>query len=70
MLDLGLPQLDGLEVIRQVRAWSRVPIIVLTVRDAEHDKVTALELGAGLRRGERLAAGPHVHGRSPRAMPG
>lgn len=46
ILDLGLPRLDGLEVLRQVRAWSRVPIIVLTVRDAEQDKVTALDLGA------------------------
>jgi two-component system, OmpR family, KDP operon response regulator KdpE len=46
MLDLGLPRLDGLEVLAQVRAWSRMPIIVLTVRDAEQDKVTALDLGA------------------------
>lgn len=46
ILDLGLPQFDGLEVVRQVRSWSRVPIIVLTVRDAEQDKVTALDLGA------------------------
>ncbi len=46
VLDLGLPGLDGLEVIRRVRARSRVPIIVLTVRDAEQDKVTALDLGA------------------------
>jgi two-component system, OmpR family, KDP operon response regulator KdpE len=46
ILDLGLPRLNGLEVLRQVRAWSRVPIIVLTVRDAEQDKVTALDLGA------------------------
>ncbi|WP_129678035.1 response regulator [Candidatus Chloroploca sp. Khr17] len=46
ILDLGLPQLDGLEVVRQVRSWSRVPIIVLTVRGAEQDKVAALDLGA------------------------
>jgi two-component system KDP operon response regulator KdpE len=46
VLDLGLPRLDGLEVIRRVREWSRVPIIVLTVRDAEQDKVSALDLGA------------------------
>jgi two-component system, OmpR family, KDP operon response regulator KdpE len=46
MLDLGLPRLDGLEVITQIRAWSRMPIIVLTVRDAEQDKVTALDMGA------------------------
>ena len=46
LLDLGLPTIDGLEVCRQVRAWSQVPIIVLTVRDAEQDKVAALDLGA------------------------
>ena len=46
LLDLGLPQLDGLEVCRQLRSWSQVPIIVLTVRDAESDKVAALDLGA------------------------
>jgi two-component system KDP operon response regulator KdpE len=46
VLDLGLPGLDGLGVIRRVREWSLVPIIVLTVRDAEQDKVAALDLGA------------------------
>ncbi|HMQ29393.1 MAG TPA: response regulator transcription factor [Chloroflexaceae bacterium] len=46
ILDLGLPQLDGLRVISRVREWSRVPIVVLTVRDAEQDKVAALDLGA------------------------
>jgi two-component system KDP operon response regulator KdpE len=46
VLDLGLPRLDGLGVIRRVREWSLVPIIVLTVRDAEQDKVAALDLGA------------------------
>ena len=46
LLDLGLPVLDGLEVARRLRAWSQVPIIVLTARDTEQDKVTALDLGA------------------------
>ena len=46
LLDLTLPDIDGLEVCRQVREWSQVPIIVLSVRTADADKVTALELGA------------------------
>ncbi len=46
LLDLGLPVIDGLTVCRQIRDWSQVPIIVLTVRDAESDKVEALDLGA------------------------
>lgn len=46
LLDLGLPRLDGFAVCRLVREWSQVPIIVLTVRDSEYDKVQALDLGA------------------------
>ena len=46
LLDLGLPEIAGLEVCRRVREWSDVPIIVLSVRDSEDDKVTALNLGA------------------------
>ncbi len=46
ILDLGLPDMDGIEVIRRVRAASTVPIIVLSIRDDEAGKVTALDLGA------------------------
>jgi len=46
MLDLGLPDLDGLEVISKVREGSQVPIIVLSVRGSEADKVQALDAGA------------------------
>jgi two-component system KDP operon response regulator KdpE len=46
VLDLGLPELDGVEVIKGLRGWSRVPIVVLSVRDAEGDKVAALDAGA------------------------
>ena len=46
ILDLGLPGIDGIEVIRGLRGWSTVPIIVLSVREAERDKVAALDAGA------------------------
>jgi two-component system, OmpR family, KDP operon response regulator KdpE len=46
VLDLGLPDGDGRDVIRQVRAWSDVPIVVLSARDRETDKIEALDLGA------------------------
>ena len=46
ILDLGLPDMDGLDVIREVRRWSRTPILVLTARGKERDKVTALDAGA------------------------
>jgi two-component system KDP operon response regulator KdpE len=46
LLDLGLPDTDGLEVTRQLREWSRTPIIVLSARGREQDKVAALDLGA------------------------
>ena len=46
VLDLNLPELGGLEVCRRVRAWSAVPILVLSVREEEADKVAALDLGA------------------------
>ncbi len=46
VLDLGLPDMSGLEVCGRLRAWTQVPIIVLSVRDTEHDKVAALDQGA------------------------
>jgi len=46
VLDLGLPGIDGIDVIRGIRGWSQVPIVVLSVRDAEGDKVAALDAGA------------------------
>lgn len=46
ILDLGLPDIDGLEVIRRIREWSRVPIIILSARGQEQDKVAALDAGA------------------------
>ena len=46
VLDLGLPGIDGLQVIQGLRGWTRVPIIVLSVREREADKVAALDAGA------------------------
>lgn len=46
ILDLGLPDLDGVEVTRQLREWSKTPIIILTVRENEGDKIAALDAGA------------------------
>jgi two-component system, OmpR family, KDP operon response regulator KdpE len=46
ILDLGLPDVGGLEVLKQLREWSKVPVLVLTVLAAERDKVAALDAGA------------------------
>ena len=46
ILDLGLPDMDGLEVIHRLREWTKIPVIVLTVRERESDKISALDAGA------------------------
>jgi len=46
LLDLGLPDMDGLQVLKRLREWSDVPVIILSVRDREDDKIAALDAGA------------------------
>ncbi len=46
ILDLGLPDMDGLEVLNSLRSWSSLPVVVVSARSHEHDKVGALDLGA------------------------
>lgn len=46
LLDMGLPDLDGVEVLRRLREWSKVPVLILSVRESAEDKVAALDAGA------------------------
>ena len=46
LLDLGLPDIDGVEVIKKIRTWSNVPIIVISARSEDRDKIDALDAGA------------------------
>jgi len=46
ILDLGLPDMDGVAVLKRLREWSRVPVVVLSVRDRDEDKIAALDAGA------------------------
>lgn len=46
LLDLGLPDLDGVEVLKRLREWSEIPVLILSVRDAEEQKIAALDAGA------------------------
>ena len=73
VLDLGLPDVGGLEVLRRLRTWASTPLVILTARDDERDRATALELGADdyvtkpFAMAELLARvrGALQHGRSP-----
>ncbi len=46
LLDLGLPDMSGVEVTRRLREWTKIPIIIISVRESENDKITALDAGA------------------------
>jgi two-component system, OmpR family, KDP operon response regulator KdpE len=57
LLDLGLPDIDGIEVIRRLREWNKAPILILSARGQETDKIAALDLGADDFIGKPFAVG-------------
>ena len=68
VLDLGLPDMDGMEVLKSVRKWSNLPVVVVSARNHEHDKVDALDYGADdylVKLRHLRAAGPHPHRHPP-----
>ena len=70
LLDLGLPDLDGNDIIQSIRGWTKTPIIVISARSTEEDKARALDLGGRLsHQAFRLhrADGAHPHGAAPHA---
>ena len=71
VLDLGLPDMDGLEVLKSVRKWSNLPVVVVSARTHEHDKVEALDYGADdylvKPFGTSEAPRPHPNGHPPHA---
>ena len=69
LLDLGLPDLDGIDIIKNVRSWSNIPIIVISARTQEQEKVAALDFGADdyiTKLRHQRASGAHPHRASPR----
>ena len=70
VLDVMLPKLDGLEVCKRLRAASTVPIVMLTARDDEFDKVVGLELGADDYITSSAAGSARCSGARPRHVPG
>ena len=69
ILDLGLPDMDGMDILQQLRTWSSLPVVVVSARSHERDKVAALDLGADdyLTKpfGTDRAAGPGPHCHPP-----
>ena len=65
ILDLGLPDMDGMTILRNVRKWSKVPILVVSARSYERDKVEALDAGADEVVLPRFPYAGYLHGATP-----